>query len=119
MTHLQFKFEKPFYPDHTEPKGRLTDDPRAQACWHFYTLAQLQYEKVGTGPEDQFGLLDHEMWMDRHYIQTARSVAMIHGLNSPDDFAKAWNDVRREAQRLGLPAPHPSYTKLTPRFTLQ
>jgi hypothetical protein len=119
VTELHINFEKPHYPDHTEPAGRLSRDPRAQACWHFYTLAEKQREKVGESTEDQFGLLETDLWMDRHYVQTARSVAMIHGLASPDDFAKAWTEVRAEALRCGLPDPHHSYVKLTPRFFLQ
>lgn len=117
--HLQIKFNPFTFPDNTTPNGCLSRDPRAQACWYFYTLAQKQKENVGESTEDQFGLLDDMMWMDRHYVQTARTVAMMYGLESPDEFAKAWDDVRDEARRLGLPEPHPSYTKLTPRFVLQ
>lgn len=116
---LFIQFEHPVYPDHTTPNGFLSDDVRAQACWYFYVLAQKQKEMVGESTEDQFGLLEEYNWMDRHYIQTAKTVAMIYGLTSPDEFAKAWDDVRREAARVGLPEPHDSYTKLTPRFWLQ
>jgi hypothetical protein len=117
--HLRINFNRPTYPDNTQPKGFLSDDVRAQACWHFYTLAEKQRETVGDSIDDQFGLLEGNLWMDRHYIQTARTVAMIHGLESPDEFAKAWNEVRLEAARCKLPKPHDSYTRLTPRFTLQ
>jgi hypothetical protein len=118
MTQLVIQFERPIFPDHTYPIGFLSQDVRAQACWHFYTLAEKQREVVGNSTEDQFGLLEEYRWMDRHYIQTARSVAMIHGLDNPDEFAKAWDDVRREAARCNLPAPHGSYTALTPRIIL-
>lgn len=117
--HLEVVFNAPVFPDHTQPTGYLSRDTRAQACWHFYTLAQLQKEKVGNSTEDQFGLLDDQLWMDTHYVQTARSVALIHGLKSPDEFAKAWSEVRQEAERAGLPEPHPIYMRLTPRFFMQ
>jgi hypothetical protein len=116
---LVLTMEPPVFVSHTQPHGALSRDPRAQACWHFYTLAEKQREMVGNSVEDQFGLFDTELWMDRHYIQTARSVAMIHGLESPDEFAKAWPEVREEALACRLPVPHPSYTKLTPRFVIQ
>lgn len=116
---LSVVFEPPHYPNHTKPEGFLSADRRAQACWHFYTLAQLQKEKVGDSIDDQFALLDTALWMDTHYVQTARTVAMIHGLESPDEFAKAWHEVRAEAARCGLPTPSGVYTQLTPRFFLR
>ncbi len=97
----------------------MSRDKRAQACWHFYTLAEKQREKVGSSTDDQFGLLEGNLWMDTHYVQTARSVAMIHGLTSPDEFAKAWHEVKAEAARVGLPIPHPVYARLTPRFVIR
>lgn len=110
--------QPPFFESHTTPNGYLSNDRRAQACWHFYTLAQKQMEMVGDSTEDQFALLETDLWMDTHFIQTARSVALIHDLDSPDDFAKAWDEVRAEAAACGLPQPHPKYTRLTPRFKL-
>lgn len=115
---LVIRFERPIFPDHSVPNGELSRDTRAQACWHFYTLAEKQREMVGDSIDDQFALLEGNLWMDKQYVQTAKSVAMIHGLASPDEFAKAWPEVRREALRCGLPTPHPSYTSLTPRFYL-
>lgn len=117
--HLKVTFNPPRFVDNIRPKGFLTDDPRAHACWYFYVLAQKQFEKVGDSTEDQFGILEGNLWMDRHYVQTARTVAMIYGLESPDEFAKAWDEVGLEAARLGLPKPHPSYVRLTPRFVIQ
>jgi len=99
------------FPDNTIPNGFLSRDMRAQACWYFYTLAQKQLEIVGKSTEDQFGLLEENLWMDKRYEQTARTVANLYGLESPDEFAKAWDEVRREADRLGLPAPADEYTR--------
>ena len=72
----------PVYPDLTTPNGELPNDIRAQACWYFYTLAQNLYEKLGKSTDDQFGLLDGELWMDPHYVQLARSVAFIYSSSS-------------------------------------
>ena len=104
------------FPDHTKPKGALSRDLRAQACWYFYVLAQKQREKVGDSTEDQFGLLEENQWMDTQYVQTARTVAAMYGLDSPDEFAKAWDEVREEAANSLLPEPHVSYTRLARVF---
>lgn len=102
------------YPDLTSPKGCLSPDMRAQACWYFYTLAQQIYEKVGKCTEDQFGLLEGNLWMSKHYVQLARAIAAIYGLTSPDEFAKAWDQVAMQAMVLGLPEPNGEYTRLAP-----
>lgn len=98
------------FPEQTEPKGFLPRDKRAQACWYFYTLAQKQKEKVGKSIDDQI-LLEGEMWMDTHYVQTAKTVALMYGLESPDEFMKFWDYVEKEAFRWGLPKPSPEYTR--------
>lgn len=104
------------FPGHTKPNGALSQDARAQACWYFYVLAQKQRELVGDSIDDQFGLLEEHEWMDTRYVQTAKTVAMLYGLESPDEFAKAWDEVRAEAESCGLPEPHPSYTRLARIF---
>lgn len=108
------------FPQLTKPHGPLSDDPRSQACWYFYTLAQKQKELVGTTLEDQqFRLYEGELWMDKRYEQTARTVALMYGLDSPDEFAKAWQEVAVCAMMLGLPQPADEYTRLAPRVILQ
>lgn len=106
------------YPELTIPDGYLSRDMRAQACWYFYTLAQQQLEKVGKSTEDQFGIIDGNLWMDKRYQQTAKSVAVLYGLESPDEFAKAWDQVKAQADALGLPEPADEYTRLAPRLIL-
>lgn len=101
------------FPDLTQPKGPLSRDLRAQACWYFYTLAQKLKEMVGDSTEDQaFRLTDDEPWMDKRYEQIALSVTTMYGLDSPSEFAKAWDQVTECARRLKLPKPAPEYTKL-------
>lgn len=113
---MKIGFTYPTFPDHTKPKGALSRDKSAQACFYFYLLAQKQRELVGQSLEDQtFRLLDGDLWMDTHYVQTARSVALLYGLESPDEFAKHWTEVKQEAWLCGLPIPHDTYTRLVPR----
>jgi hypothetical protein len=117
MTH-RLNYTRIEFPDHTHPKGALPRLHAAQACWYFYLLAHKIHERVGKSTEDQFGLLDGELWMDKHYVNLARSIAMQYGLESPDEFAKHWDSVRKEARACQLPEPHPEYTRLAPRRLL-
>lgn len=111
---MNVNFTPPIFPDHTQPKGALSRDSRAQACFYFYLMAQKMKEKVGKSTEDQFGLLEGELWMDTHYVQLARSVALMYGLESPDEFAKFWTEVKQEAWICKLPIPADEYTRLAP-----
>lgn len=106
------------FPDHTVPTGALSTDMRSQACFYFYLMAQKMKEKVGKSIDDQFGILEEYPWMDTHYVELARNVALMYGLESPDEFAKAWDEVKREAWVCNLPIPHDDYTKLVPRQVL-
>jgi hypothetical protein len=116
--HLKIQIEFFTFPDHTKPAGLLPHDKGAQACWYFYVLAQKQKEKVGESIDDQFGLLEGDMWMDKRYEQTARTVAMLYQLESPDDFLKYFDVVAQEAQRCDLPIPTADYTKPLRRIIL-
>lgn len=108
MTRIKFTY--PVYPELTHPRGYLPDDKRAQACWYFYTIAQLSKELVGESTEDQI-ILEDDRWMDSHYVQQARSVAMMYQLESPDEMLKFWDYVALQAKELGLPAPSPKYMR--------
>ncbi len=100
------------FPDNTKPNGFLSRDKRSQACWYFYMLAQKSKERIGESIDDQFGILEGELWMDKQYIQLAKTVALIYGLESPDEFAKAWDEVKSEALRCGLPEPANEYVSI-------
>jgi len=120
MTRTILRLRPIVFPDLTRPRGFLSPDMRSQACWYFYTLAQKMRETVGLSLEDQrFRLLDDDLWMETRYEQLARSVALMYGLESPDEFAKAWDEVRDEARACKLPAPHDTYTRLVPRVIVQ
>lgn len=101
------------YPDLTRPNGALPKDMRAQACWYFYTIAETARVKVGKGPSTQI-ILEDELWLETHYVEQAKSVATLYGLESPDEFAKFWPYVMTQARVLGLNPPHEDYMKLRP-----
>lgn len=115
---MKVEFTPIVFPDHTVPRGALPNHPGAQACWYFYLLAQKNKEKVGKSTEDQFGLVEGEQWMDKQYVQLARSIATMYGLDSPDEFAKFWKEVKQEAWLCGLPEPADEYTRLAPGLTI-
>lgn len=105
MRGLQLEYM--IFEDQIEPKGYLTRDKRAHACWYYFVLATKNRADVGKGPESQTIVVpSHDegsvLWMDKRYAQIARSVAMLYGLNSPDDFTGYWPLVEKEARRLGI-----------------
>lgn len=98
------------YPDLT----LLPNDKRVYALWYYYTLAQKHAEKLGSGSvDDQFGILEHERWMEPAYEQIARSVALMYGFSDPGEFMKEgiWECVEAQAAKLGLPDPDPRIKK--------
>jgi hypothetical protein len=108
-------FLMPFtFPGITIPNGKLPSDMRAQACWYFYVLAQSAKELVGNSTEDQFGLLEENLWMDKRYEAQARAVAKLYSLESPSEFAKFWPYVRQQALDMGYPIPDNEYVRLNP-----
>lgn len=109
------KYEYPIFPDLTIPKGPLPPDKRAQACWYYYVLAQKVFEKVGDSIDNQFALYEEDMWMDKRYRSIAKSIALLYQLESPDEFAKFWEYVKRGAEQLRLPTPKEEYMKPCPR----
>lgn len=97
------------FPDNTQPNGALSPEPGAQACFYFYLQAQKMKELVGQSTEDQFGLYDDELWMDKRYAGLARVIAQMYSLESPSAFAAYWREVQQECFVLGLPTPHQDY----------
>lgn len=105
---LNLHYEYPMYMDYVEPAGALTIDKRSHACFHYTKLAmrarylhnggienqQITY-KVGEAPPDYHESRDEEI---------ARSVAILYGLESPDEFLKFKDRAWAQAtQFLGLP----------------
>jgi hypothetical protein len=108
--HLQY----PIYTDlimglpDSSDLARLNRDPAAHCCWHFYTLAEKTRLTVGKGPESQI-ILEDMPWMDPRYEQLARSVSLLYGFNSPDDWQNYWPMIEEQAVALGYGKPSQEY----------
>lgn len=85
----------------------IPQNKRGWACWYYYTLAQKLHEQLGESTDDQFGILEHERWMDPHFEQIARTVAMMYGFSDPGEFMQPrfWDAVKRQAYEMHYPAP--------------
>lgn len=108
MSGPKMKLSYPTYPDLTiQQGGFLPAENRAFALWYYYTLAQQLHEKLGKSTEDQFGLVDGDLWMDPQYERIARSVAFIYQFKDPGVFMEArfWQAVRNQAIHMGYPDP--------------
>jgi hypothetical protein len=67
---------------------------------------------VGKGPETQI-ILEGMEWMDPRYEQLARSVSMLYGFSSPDDWWQYWPMIEKQAVALGYDKPSQEYRKRT------
>lgn len=110
MNKPRINFTYPVFPDLTVPTGYLPNDKRAQACWYYYTLAEQSRQTVGNSTEDQI-ILEGELWMDKHYVQQAKTIAAMYQLDSPDEMFKFWKYVITQAIELGYPIPAEEYMK--------
>lgn len=122
MSDLKITLNHFVYPDLVigTANGQLPNDKRAFACWYFYTIAETSRLMIGKGDlgqgEAQFGLQEEFLWMDKRYVAQARAVATLYQLDSPDEFAKFWPYVIKQAFALGYPEPAAEYIRLTPRM---
>jgi hypothetical protein len=107
MDQPKINYEFPYFPDQTAPKGNLINDSACHACWYYYLLAHKMWAKVG----DQFGVLEGNPWLTKHYEQLAKSVAIMYGLNDPSEFMKYWPLIAMECSRLEMHQPVPEYMK--------
>lgn len=120
---LKIELRPMFFVDLISPRGFLTPEPACHACWYFYMLAEKARQAVGRGPEDQILETNEEsdtnlsitwpLWMDLRYNEQAKSIALLYGLESPDQMWGYWHNVKLTAAMFGLPTPHDSYTTLS------
>lgn len=100
-------YEYPFYEDLVEPNGALTLDKRSHACW-YYTLLAMRARHLHAGGIDnqilqvRVGYEADTHWHESRDEEIARSVAMIYGLDSPDEFLKFKAHAWAQAQILGV-----------------
>lgn len=98
---VNLHYEYPMYMDYIEPNGALNLDKRSHACFHYTKLAMRARHLAGDGPESQ--IIQYRVgdtapeWMESRDEEIARSVAIIYGLESPDEFLKfkkeAWTQA--------------------------
>lgn len=109
--NMRVLYEYPMFTDLIEPNGALTLDKRSHACWDYTRKAMRARELHAGGIENQViqykvGSSISEMpnWHESRDEEIARSVALIYGLESPEEFlADEWK--RRawyQAKLLGL-----------------
>lgn len=99
-------YNYPIFEDYIAPKGALTLDKRCHACFWYGMLAQRARAAVGSGIDSQIieykvGELPPE-WMESRDEEIARSVAIIYGLESPDEFLVYKKEAWAQAYLLGI-----------------
>jgi len=93
MREIKVNYEYPFFADLVEPNGALAINKESHACFYYVMLAMKARAVAGKGIESQ--IIEYEVgklapeWMESRDEEIARSVALIYGLDSPDDFLKA------------------------------
>jgi len=102
----QLKYEYPIFHDHIAPKGYLTLDIRSHACFYYGMLAMKARGLAGTGIDSQ--IIEYKVgetppaWYESRDEELARSVAIMYGLESPDEFLKFRKEAWAQAQALGI-----------------
>lgn len=104
---IRLNYNRPMFTDQVEPHGRLTMDIRTHACWYYAMLAQKNRVLYGDGPSTQIITYDAEnneraVFLNKNYKAIAKSVAIIYGLESPDEFLRYRPLIEAEATRLGI-----------------
>lgn len=101
-------YEYPMYMEYIEPNGALNLDKRSHACFHYTKLAMRARALHAGGIENQIiqvrvGDENDTHWHESRDEEIARSVAIIYGLESPDEFLKFKKEAWTQAtQFLGL-----------------
>lgn len=106
-TGIVLNYEYPFFNDFVEPNGALTLDKRSHACFYYMQLAMRARHLAGDGIDSQ--IIQYEvggeipLWYKPMDVELAKSVAIIYGLESPDEFLKFKKEAWTQATHfLGL-----------------
>jgi hypothetical protein len=97
-------YEFPIFVDQIEPEGFLNNEAGSHACWYYFCLAMANKQQVGDGPKTQI-ILEGELWQSTRYENIARGVAAMYGMESPSEFLKFMDLVKKEARRVGTEVP--------------
>lgn len=109
MDTLKIQYNYPMFEDFIEPKGALTLDKRCHACFYYGMLAAKARYLAGDGPESQ--IISYKVgdtppeWMESRDVELARSIAILYGLESPDDFLRFRKEAWAQAALLGIDIP--------------
>lgn len=104
---IKLNYNRPMFVDQMPPHGHLTMDIKTHACWYYAMLAQKNRIIYGDGPSSQIITYDAEnnenaVFHNKNYKAIAKSVAIIYGLDSPDDFLRYRPLIEQEAKRLDI-----------------
>lgn len=105
---MKIQYEYPLFEDLVEPHGALSMDKRSHACWDYTRKAMRARELHNGGIQNQ--IIQYKVgeqvpeWYESHDEEIAKSVALIYGLDSPEEFLKTeWKKrAWAQAQMLGL-----------------
>lgn len=103
----RIQYEYPFYEDLVEPNGCLTLDKASHACWYYTILAMRSRQQFGDGPESQ--IIEYKVgetppeWKGIRDEEIARGVALLYGLESPDEFLRFKDRAWAQAQVFQAP----------------
>lgn len=103
---VKVNYEYPMFENYIVPNGVLTLDKRCHACFYYGMLAQKARNLAGAGPESQ--IISYKVgetppeWMESRDEELARSIAILYGLESPDDFLRFSKEAWGQAHVLGI-----------------
>lgn len=107
--NLRIQYLYPMFPDYVTPNGALTLQKECHACFYYALLAAKARGLVGEGPDSQ--IIQYRVgdtppeWMESRDEEIARSIAILYGLESPDEFLRFRKEAWTQAMLLGVELP--------------
>lgn len=102
-------YDYPIYTQLIQPNGSLTMDKECHACFYYTILAMKARSLHAGGIQNQIieyrvgaSLAEMPQWHESRDEEIARSVALIYGLESPDEFLKFKKEAWHQATQLGV-----------------
>lgn len=107
--HNAITYEYPLFVDYIQPNGTLTIEKECHACFYYGMLAFKARGLAGDGIDSQ--IIQYKVgeeipaWYEPRDEELARSVALIYGLESPDEFLRFKKQAWAQAKLLGIEIP--------------
>lgn len=102
-------YEYRMFVDYIEPKGALTLDKACHACFYYTMLATKARLNAGAIETQMIQYKVGEeapLWREPRDEEIAISIALMYGLESPDEFLKFKKEAWTQAQHfLGVEVP--------------